>query len=152
MKLSERYGREVMGFVEALALAIAADDEVKQEEAGIAEQAIRAASFDLSDNDRELLARFTMARASEIIAASFAAVSRGEEEVKSLTALLLLNLEAISQASPQRDAIISAAQDIIRSDGEVTEKESAILACLDTCLLEGPSAAFRSLRGMPENA
>ncbi len=141
-----------MGFVESLALAMAADDQVKPEEVAKAEEAIRRAAFELSDDDRTVLARYTEARAQELVAASFAAIGGGLEELTKLAALLRLNFEAISQASPQRDVIISAAQDIIGSDGEVTDKESATLACLYTCLTAGASAAFRSLTGIPENA
>jgi hypothetical protein len=129
MKLSERYGSEVMGFVESLALAMAADDQVKPEEVAKAEEAIRRAAFELSDDDRTVLARYTEARAQELVAASFAAIGGGLEELTKL-----------------------AAQDIIGSDGEVTDKESATLACLYTCLTAGASAAFRSLTGIPENA
>lgn len=152
MNLSERYGAEVMGFVEALALAMAADDEVKDEEVSKAQEAICFAPFELSESDRSLLARFTVARAQEMVAASFAAIGGDSEDAERLAALLFLNLEAIAQASSQRDAIIPVAQDIVGIDGEITEKESAILACLDICLSAGASAAFRSLIETAENS
>jgi hypothetical protein len=155
MNLSERYGAEVMGFVEALALAMAADDAVKDEEVAKAEEAIKAicfAPFELSESDRSLLAQFTVARAQEMVAASFAAIGGASEYVERLVALLALNLQAIAQASSQRAAIISVAQDIVGIDGEITGKESSTLACLDICLTEGPAAAFRSLIETADNS
>lgn len=144
--LSERFGDDVRGFVHALAFLVAADGVVDEEEVALAERAILRLNRGLSEADTATLAGFVRLRALDIVTKGYAAsIDVTDKDQENYFLALFESMGAIAKAAAFRDEILATASEIINSDGKVTEEESRMRSCLETCLSEGPKAALLEL-------
>lgn len=144
--LSQRFGPDVRGFVHALSFLVAADGVVDDREVAIAERAIQRLNREFSEAENTTLAGFVRLRSLDIVAKSFAAsIDDSGEDQENYFLVLLESMLAIADASVFKDEILATASEIINSDGKVTEEESLMRSCLETCFTEGAESAWSKL-------